>query len=53
MKFNVLVTTSRSFTIELDNNDIVETSKYNLYLNDELYIENGTKNVISFSRPNC
>ena len=48
MKFNVLVTTSRSFTIELDNNDIVETSKYNLYLNDELYLENETKNVISF-----
>ncbi|MCR5112978.1 MAG: glycoside hydrolase family 28 protein [Acholeplasmatales bacterium] len=46
MKFNPIVVTSRSITLELTNNEIVETAPYCLYVNDELYAES-TKNVIS------
>ena len=46
MKFNVIFVTSRSVTIELENNDVVKTSKYKCYLNDELYTES-ENNVLS------
>ncbi len=47
MKLEVIFKSTRSFTIELKNNDIYTTSPYNVYLNDELVIENNDKNVFS------
>ena len=46
MDFNVIFLSSRSFTIELDNNDIYNTNNYSLYVNDVLYFESNN-NVIS------
>ena len=46
MKFKAILITSRSITLELDNNSIVETDSYKLYVNDNLYLE-GNKNVVS------
>lgn len=47
MKFKDILVTSRSVTFELENNDIVSTDSYNLYVNDNLYLENNTNNVFS------
>ncbi len=47
MKFNVLLITSTSATIELVNNDIVTTNEYNVFVNNELYKEKVTSNVFS------
>ncbi|MCR5350004.1 MAG: glycoside hydrolase family 28 protein [Acholeplasmatales bacterium] len=47
MNFNELFITSRSISIELENNDIFSTDKYDLFVNDELYLENSVKNVVS------
>ena len=46
MKFKAILVTSRSITLELVNNSIVETDNYKLYVNDNLYLE-GNKNVVS------
>ncbi len=46
MKFNEIVVTSRSVTIELENNDIVKTTPYELFVNDKLEYK-GDKNVVS------
>ena len=46
MDFNVIFLSSRSFTIELDNNNIYNTNNYSLYVNDVLYSESNN-NVIS------
>ncbi len=47
MNFNVIFKSTRSVTIELDNQDIFETKPYSVYLNHELYYENQTKNIFS------
>jgi len=47
MNLNVIFKSARSITIELNNNDIYTTTNYNVYLNDELVIENNNKNVFS------
>ena len=47
MKYNVIFLSCRSVTLELENNDVYETLKYNVYINGELYLENNTKNVVS------
>jgi len=47
MKLDIIFKSSRSVTIELKNNDIYTTSSYNVYLNDELVIDNYDKNVFS------
>ena len=47
MDFNTIFISSRSVTIELVNDDIFETTAYSIFLNDQLYLENQTKNVFS------
>ena len=46
MKFKAILVTSRSITLELCNNSIVETDEYKLYVNDSLYLT-GNKNIVS------
>ncbi len=46
MEFKVILITSRSMTLELVNDSIVETEPYKLFVNDNLYLE-GNKNVVS------
>ena len=47
MKLEIIFRSTRSFTIELKNNDIYTTKPYSVYLNDKLVIENNDKNVFS------
>ena len=47
MKLDVIFKSSRSFTVELKNNDIYTTTPYNVYLNNELVIENKNTNIFS------
>ena len=48
MKFNVIVKTATSLTIELANEDIVTSSiAYDVYMNDEKILEANTQNVFS------
>lgn len=47
MNFNIIFKSSRSFTLELENKDIVETSLYSIYLNGELFKSNINSNVCS------
>ena len=48
MKFNVIVKTSTSLTIELKNQDVVTSSvAYDVYLNDEKIRSKNTQNVFS------
>ena len=47
MKFNVIYVSSRSITIECDNNTIYKTDSYNLYINDNLYKSNIDTNITS------
>ena len=47
MKFNFIFVSARSFTIECENNDIVKTTPYSLYLNGKLVSENIDNNVYS------
>ena len=48
MKLNVIVKTSTSLTIELENNDIVTSSvAYDVYLNGEKILEANRQNVFS------
>ena len=46
MKFKPIVITSRSITLELENNDIVNTKEYSIKVNGELYLKSDF-NVIS------
>ena len=46
MEFKAILITSRSMTLELVNNSIVETDNYKLFVNDKLYKEDN-KNIIS------
>ena len=46
MDFNQIFISSTSISIELKNNDIVNTAKYEVYLNNELVLEND-KNIFS------
>ena len=45
--FNIIFSSSTSITIELVNNDVYNTKKYDIYLNDVLYASGITKNVYS------
>ena len=47
MKFNFIFVSARSFSIECENNDIVNTKPYNLYLNEELIASDINTNVYS------
>lgn len=47
MIFNVIFKSARSLTIELQNNDIVVTNPYSVYIDNELYANNVTTNVFS------
>ena len=47
MDFNIIFKSSTSVTLELLNNDIYLTQEYSLYLNNELYLDNQNKNVVS------
>ena len=47
MKYNIIFKSARSITIELENNDIVNTSNYSVYVNGVLYQENVNTNVFS------
>ena len=47
MNLDVIFKSSRSFTVELKNNDIYTTTPYNVYLNNELVIENKNTNIFS------
>ena len=47
MKFNFIFVSARSFTIECENNDIVNTKDYSLYVNDELVSDSINLNVYS------
>ena len=48
MKFNVIVKTSTSLTIELDNEEVVmRSSSYDVYLNDKKILATNTQNVFS------
>ena len=46
MKFNPIVITSRSVTLEMKNDDVVNTSDYELFLNNEL-VRKTNSNVVS------
>jgi polygalacturonase len=49
MKFNSIATTSRSITIEIENNSAFFCEDtYDVYINQKKYTENEVKNVISF-----
>lgn len=45
--FNIIFKSSTSITIELDNADIFETNKYDIFINDELSYKDITTNVYS------
>ncbi len=45
--FNVIFKSSTSITIELNNSDIYETNKYDIYLNNELLTKDINTNVYS------
>ena len=45
--FNLVFKSSTSFSFEMNNNDVYETSAFDIYLNGDLYIANNTKNVFS------
>jgi len=48
MKFNVIVKTATSLTIELENKDVVTSSvAYDVYMNDEKILEANTQNIFS------
>lgn len=48
LKFNLLLVTNRSASFELDNNDIYYSKKeFNVYVNDQLVLENKNTNVFS------
>lgn len=48
MKFDIVVKTARSITIELINKEQVFTKKaYNLYLNDKQVLANDNRNIVS------
>jgi len=48
MKFDIIVKTARSITIELNNKEQVYTKYiFNIYLNDQLVLEEGFHNVVS------
>ena len=47
MKLDIIFKSSRSFTVELKNNDIYTTKPYNVYLDDKLIIENKNTNIFS------
>lgn len=48
MKFNILLVTSRSVTLELDNHDIYESKEaFDVFVDDVLVYENHKRNVLS------
>lgn len=47
MSFNIIFTSARSLTLEMNNTDIYSTSKYDIYVNDDLYASNIETNVFS------
>ena len=47
MSFNIIFTSARSLTLEMNNTDIYSTSKYDVYVNNELYASNVETNVFS------
>lgn len=48
MKFNIILKTSRSVTIELENNEPYQTKNhYNLYINDKQIFSNENRNIVS------
>ena len=47
MKLDIIFKSSRSFTVELKNNDIYTTKPYNVYLDGKLIIENKNTNIFS------
>lgn len=47
MSFNIIFTSARSLTLEMNNTDIYSTSKYDVYVNNELYTSNVETNVFS------
>ena len=47
MSFNIIFKSSRSITIELNNKDIYYTNPFDVFVDDELYLKDCTKNVQS------
>lgn len=48
MNFNIILKTSRSITIELDNHDIYESKEaFDVFVNETLVLENQKRNVFS------
>lgn len=47
MSFNIIFKSSRSLTLEMNNNDIFTTYKYDVFVNDMLYAESIENNVFS------
>lgn len=47
MNFKIILKTSTSITVEIENNTVLYCDKYNVYLNEKLVKENEEKNVFS------